>query len=126
MNMRDQIDHEIFTAIERDGELDNVSDATGRILAIVRDALLSEVAVKLGARAVFCDPDFGTNTWTDDARNVLQAALAAAGLADTGKEQGDGLSEAARRVKAQTLNLDYSELAERIIANAKEPPANDE
>ena len=58
---------------------------TDRIIALVREAMLSAEAVEAGARAITSDPYFGDNTWDDDARNVLQAALAAAGFE---KEQG--------------------------------------
>ena len=58
-------------------------DTTAVILADVREALMSDEVIRAGALAITQDPNFGDNTWFDDARNVLTAALDAAGLKGT-------------------------------------------
>lgn len=62
------------------GEYPAFDDATDRILALIAEAMLGEQVVDAAARAITSDPNFGNNTWADDARNVITAALAAAGI----------------------------------------------
>ena len=59
----------------------SINEATQRILAAVADALTSDAAVREGGRAIPTHPNFGANTWADDARACITAALAAAGIA---------------------------------------------
>ena len=76
MNMLDQIDTIIIRAIEREGELDNVAEATLDILALIRERLTSEAAVEAGLAASYLTPP--DVDWTAGERRCMSNALTAA------------------------------------------------
>ena len=61
----------------------DATDLADALISFFRASLLSDEAIRAGALAITQDPNFGDNTWFDDARNVLTAALDAAGLKGT-------------------------------------------
>lgn len=63
-------------------------NGTQNIIDIVRDALLSKAAVEAG-EATMIRYDWANAPYAKS-WNVIEDALAAAGLADTRREQGDG------------------------------------
>lgn len=65
-------------------------DVTDAVLAWVAARLTSPEAVRAGATAITSDPNFGENTWPDDARVCITAALQQAGIT---KGEGDGAKE---------------------------------
>ncbi|HVL25935.1 MAG TPA: hypothetical protein VM450_17720 [Thermomicrobiales bacterium] len=83
MNMLDQIDTIIIRAIEREGELDNVAEATLDILALIRERLTSEAAVEAGLAASYLTPP--DVDWTAGERRCMSNALTAALDAITGE-----------------------------------------
>ena len=82
-DLHEMVGDEVMRVLE-DGVTAN--EVAARILAAVREALLAPATVRAGARAITSDPAFADNTWVDDARNTLTAALDAAGLGGDGHE----------------------------------------
>lgn len=64
------------------GDYDPIDDGpyVTRILAAVAEALTSKAVVRAAGRAIPTDPNFGANTWPDDARVCITAALTEAGI----------------------------------------------
>ena len=75
--LRDLLKH---AADEKRDTFFTAKEVIALVEADVSKRLLSDVAVNAAAKAIPSDPDFGQNTWPDDARIALTAALAAIGI----------------------------------------------